>query len=1616
MGCYRRWILAIGISVWLLFNYFYTKSVPDPRLKSTHSPSRDRYRHQWWKEYVPEYPVTSMIPLPTNAPVIIPPIQHKFEPEDHEATLQREKRRDAVRASFIHSWDGYKQNAWGRDEVGPVDGKMKDPYGGWGATLVDSLDTLWIMGLKDEFENAVRAVRHIDFSSSPTLTLNVFETTIRFVGGLLAAYDISGAAYPVLLHKAIEVGDLLYVAFDTQNRMPILRWFWPNSRDGKDLEPSNINILAELGSLSVEFTRLSQLTDDPKYYDAIQRITNLLEEHQDTTRLPGMWPLTVDALTPRFDTDRRFTFNGMSDSLYEYLPKQYLMLGGRTPQYRKMYEKAMDVAKQHMFFRPLTKDGDDILLSGLVHVLGKSTVQLQPETQHLTCFVGGMVAMGAKIFDRPGELEIGKKLTEGCIWAYRNTPTGIMPEIFRAYPCEDEESDCIWDPRIWFNIEENESPQELLDRAKEQGQVLMPGFQNIPSKSYHLRPEAIESVFILYRITGDTSLQDKGWDMFTAIEKHTKTNVSYGSIDDVTSSKPAVMNEMESFWTGETLKYFYLLFSEPDLLMESFDDVHYALNSPTNAISLGEPSGGHQSHVLQAAHLRRASSDSVTGNGKTAATVEAPSAPLEHALAREDRPGEAERLDASHDTFTTFPPHSSDEHRNSTGMLIFDDDGDGGDEEPNVAKSFERVSSPHDSSSRTRDGFDGDDGRDGTKGGKYAFSKMHKFSLYETSTRYYMVGMDLLDRRFRMLKIERTSGVEDLVVAEDETVYSKTEMNQLLDAVDDGNRVSGGLKLRCSTWGLLGFIRFTGSYYMLLVTKRSQVAMIGGHYVYQIDGTELVPLASAASAKLKSEKQADEARYIAIMNNVDMTRSFYFSYSYNISRTLQHNIAAERQALDQDTEKNGNQDHNSMFVWNDYLLNPVVSSFKNAYDWCLPIIHGYVAQSAISVYGRLVYITLIARRSRFFAGARYLKRGTNDLGHVANDVETEQIVSEMLTTSFHAPGPKFYSNPQYTSYVQHRGSIPLYWTQDSTGVAPRPDIELNLVDPFYSAAALHFNNLFERYGAPVYILNLIKAREKIPRESKLLKEYTNAVKYLNQFLPEDKKLIYRAWDMSRASKSRDQDVIGTLESIANDIIPKTGFFHNGQDADSGLRMQNGVARTNCIDCLDRTNAAQFVIAKRALGHQLHALGVIAQTYIDYDTDAINMFTNMWHNHGDTIAVQYGGSHLVNTMATYRKLNQWVATSRDMVESFKRYYNNSFIDAQRQEAYNLFLGNYVFSQDLPMLWELTTDYHLHHSNPREWSGFKKNNYINWFSEEFIKERAMLPAVSPSVMANKRIRDFDDYWLEYYRPRALSSFSKMFSFKLRSKIRDARLQGANLNESNLSPFVVRTDHEQDSQREWKSSQRKNMSINEPIMESNEDTESIDAGAAGTSYPPKPTPEWLLPVPFEGVNGHSSHSKGQQLYDLQADYELPNFHTSPPPKEGNKAQFAQWSLGQLVADSLNPSISTAEAEEYERYVNHPLKVPLVVTSDDPRSAALLAERGGGSNADLFEYANKCLLEDGDLDALADDNLADYIEFLNVGEEGLTVVGDDYYKKRYKRYRQWLRGKSLFKQSVDV
>ena len=181
-----------------------------------------------WSQQPEHFPVPTddIIQLPTGTPKTIPQIQHKFTTESASDKTAREDKREIIKKAFLFSWDGYRSKAWKQDELSPVSGKYRNPFCGWGATLVDTLDTLWMMKLKDEFEEAVDAVKEIDFTTSPRNDIPLFETVIRYLGGLVAAYDISGGTYKILLDKAVELADILMGAFDTPNRMPMTFYMW----------------------------------------------------------------------------------------------------------------------------------------------------------------------------------------------------------------------------------------------------------------------------------------------------------------------------------------------------------------------------------------------------------------------------------------------------------------------------------------------------------------------------------------------------------------------------------------------------------------------------------------------------------------------------------------------------------------------------------------------------------------------------------------------------------------------------------------------------------------------------------------------------------------------------------------------------------------------------------------------------------------------------------------------------------------------------------------------------------------------------------------------------------------------------------------------------------------------------------------------------------------------------------------------------------------------------------------------------------------------------------------------------------------------------------------------
>ncbi|ATY60662.1 glycosyl hydrolase family 47 [Cordyceps militaris] len=511
-----------------------------------------------WRTLPWNNPLGAPRPLPTQGTKPLPAVQFKFGPETDNDKNARLRRRDSVKKAFGRCWNSYRDRAWLHDELEPVSGGSKDTFGGWAATLVDALDTLWIMGMHDEFNEAVGAVdKHVSFATSSSGdVISLFETNIRYLGGLLSAYDLSGDDR--LRKKATDAGDMILKAFDTPNHMPIGRWNIKEAAENKNNTAPDETSLAEIGTMVLELTRLSLITGDARYHDVTQHISDLLDDSQMTTKIPGLWSVSVDPSAARFDTGSGYSMGGGADSAYEYFPKMMALLNNLDPMYERLYKRSMAATQEHLVYRPMVPGDADILMTGVASSMdapkGKPT--LTAVTEHLTCFAGGMYALGGRLTSNDSDVDIARRLTDGCVWAYNATKSGVMAERLVGVPCENK-TRCSWNETVW---------REAVGDGVADVDLPPKGIAKLKSKQYILRPEAIESVFIMYRVTGDKEWQEKAWTMWQAVDGLTKTDLANSAVDNVDSDEAKKEDSMESFWLAETLKYFYLVFSEPTLI------------------------------------------------------------------------------------------------------------------------------------------------------------------------------------------------------------------------------------------------------------------------------------------------------------------------------------------------------------------------------------------------------------------------------------------------------------------------------------------------------------------------------------------------------------------------------------------------------------------------------------------------------------------------------------------------------------------------------------------------------------------------------------------------------------------------------------------------------------------------------------------------------------------------------------------------------------------------------------------------------------------------------------------------------------------------------------------
>lgn len=402
--------------------------------------------------------------------------------------------------------------------------------------------------------------------------------------------------------------------------------------------------------------------------------------------------------------------------------------------------------------------------------------------------------------------------------------------------------------------------------------------------------------------------------------------------------------------------------------------------------------------------------------------------------------------------------------------------------------------------------------------------------------------------------------------------------------------------LEGEAYGVAGIIRLLAGAYILVVTGREEVGSYRGSPVYKVTRMQFL-YCNQRLGDVSPEERRDEAHYISLLKVVETFPGLYFSYDADLTRTAQAATMARselhRLPLHQQAE--------SRFLWNEYLLQEFTNSKLDPF--IVPIIQGSFRSAQATVNNRSVKLTIVSRRCMRRVGTRMWRRGADSKGNAANFVETEQILE---------------AEDFVFSYVQIRGSIPILWEQ-IVDLTYNPTITDLNHEETPKVVEQHFEDLYNRYG-DVVAVDLINQQGP---ERVLSVAFAKAMESISsdsisvcRYVPFDFHHICGQLDFTRL----DTDL---YPSVAEDLSKQSFFMKNSEEV---LQKQEGVLRTNCIDCLDRTNVTQSMFGRKVLEVQLIKLNLFQQSEkLEQHQDLDKEFKRMWADNGDDISMQYAGT-------------------------------------------------------------------------------------------------------------------------------------------------------------------------------------------------------------------------------------------------------------------------------------------------------------------------------------------------------------------------------------------------------
>uniref|UniRef100_A0AAF5DFU6 alpha-1,2-Mannosidase n=1 Tax=Strongyloides stercoralis TaxID=6248 RepID=A0AAF5DFU6_STRER len=424
-----------------------------------------------------------------------------------------------IKKMMKHAWDGYKKYAWGANELNSIQkmASSQEIFGGprMPATIVDAADTLFIMDMMEEYKEAEEYLLKNFKMSDAIRSLSVFEMTIRFVGGFLSLFALTGKEFYKTFAK--NVTDTLLVSFNSPTGLP---YNIVAPKDNRTMNygwvTNSAHILADVGTLHLEFDYLSHITGDPNYREKVINARNIIDKQKKIDNLYGLYLSKDDG---HFIT-REVSLGAMGDSFYEYLLKEWLISDKKDNIAYEMYKKASINIRKKMIIK---SNGN------FTYLIELKNGKILNKMSHLSCFAVGMFALEAYHStdenDKKEIMELAEELGYTCYQSYKRSKTGLGPEMFHF-----------------------DSNQDAISLS---GEV-----------QYFLRPEVIEGIYYLAKLTGKDKYKQWNWEIAQNIEKWCRNEAGYQGIKNVYNPEIGFDSTQQSFFLAETLKYLYLTFAD----------------------------------------------------------------------------------------------------------------------------------------------------------------------------------------------------------------------------------------------------------------------------------------------------------------------------------------------------------------------------------------------------------------------------------------------------------------------------------------------------------------------------------------------------------------------------------------------------------------------------------------------------------------------------------------------------------------------------------------------------------------------------------------------------------------------------------------------------------------------------------------------------------------------------------------------------------------------------------------------------------------------------------------------------------------------------------------------